>query len=251
MMIMTGVSSFSGSAGCSGLLASVVSAKSLFVWDSPDAINSGHAIWLEIFVAVAAVALLMQAVAVIAVALAGYKAQKRAMQIIEEVRERSVPLMLKSQLLIEKSHELIGELTPKIQTITANIEQISTVIKDKVVEIEPTVSAANATAQDANAKAHQQIIRVNGMITSALNATAEISDTIYQGIRTPAREIAGVISGVKAGLDSLLSKAKGFGAGIRPAASGPIRTSAASTSSLQVKAAARAFQRAEQSDLDL
>ncbi|ADW68043.1 hypothetical protein [Granulicella tundricola] len=238
-----------------------MSAKRLAVWLLQDSIDSGHTKLLEIFIGIAAFALLMQAIAVIVVAAAGYKAQKRAMEIVEEVRAKALPLIDKSHGLVEKSQALMADLTPKIQTITANVEQVSTIIKDKVVEFEPTVSAANATVQDANAKTHQQIIRVNGMVTSALNATAELASTIHEGIRTPAREIAGVVSGLKAGIDSLISKTRGFGAGIKPnpvRRPGPVVVKTAnpyyqaeSSTSAQVKAAASAFERAEKSDLDL
>ena len=188
---------------------------SLAMWQQPDVINSGHAVLLEVFVGLVAFALLVQAAAVLAVALGARKAQKDIMAQVAEIKGKILPL-------VEKSHGLVTELGPKIQNITANVEHISFVVREKVVEFEPTISAANetikeanATVRDANAKTHAQIIRVNGMITSTLTATAAIGEKIHHGIRVPIREIEGIVGGVKAGIDSLMSRARGFGGGIR------------------------------------
>ncbi len=197
-----------------------VRVESLAMWQQ-DAISSGHTVLLEVFVGLVALAMLVQAIAVVGVALGARKAQKDVLNEIAEIKAKILPL-------VEKSHGLVTELGPKIQNITANVEHISFVVREKVVEFEPTVSAANetikeanATVRDANAKTHAQIVRVNGMITSTLTATAAIGEKIHHGIRVPIREIEGIVGGVKAGLDSLMSRARGFGGGIRTE---PVRT---------------------------
>jgi hypothetical protein len=193
------------------------------MWQQPDSINSGHTVLLEVFVGLVALAMMVQAIAVVIVAVGARKAQKDLMNEVAEIKGKLLPLM-------EKSHGLVTELGPKISNITANVEHISFVVREKVVEFEPTVSAANqtikeanATARDVNAKAHAQVIRVNGMVTSVLNATAEIGEKIHHGIRVPVREIEGIVGGVKAAVDSLISRGRGFGGGVRTE---PVRPSA-------------------------
>jgi hypothetical protein len=182
---------------------------------------TGDMKWLTIFAGVIAVALLLQSLVFMSFAIGGLKAQKRAMEIVEEIRGKLMPLA-------EKSHKLLEELGPKISNITANVEHISVLIKEKAEDFEPTIDAANVTireanqtVRDANLKAHEQIVRVNGMITSALTATADVAETIHKGIRGPVREVAAVVSGIKATLESLVSKTRGFGDGIKP---NPART---------------------------
>jgi hypothetical protein len=237
----------------------------LAMWQAPDVINSGHAIWLEVFIAVAAIALLAQAVVVVAAAVLAMKAQKAITGHVLEIKAKAMPLMEKSQSLLE-------ELSPKIASITANVEHISTVIREKVEEFEPTVSAmnvtvqeANATVRDVNAKTLAQVQRVNGMVTSVLSATSELGEKIHEGIRVPVREISGIVSGVKAGIDSLMSRGRGFGAGVRtqgfrsgsvkteygarPASSvvrPPTSAGVDSSASGEAAAAIAAFQRAEE-----
>jgi hypothetical protein len=192
----------------------VAQARGLAMWQG-GAIN-GDLKTLTIWVAVAACGLVLQALVFIGFALGGYRAQKRLVEIVEEVRAKLIPVA-------ERTHSLMEELGPKISNITANVEHISVLIKEKAEDFEPTIDAANLTireanqtVRDANAKAHEQIVRVNGMITSALTATADVAEKIHNNIRVPVREVSAIVSGVKAALESLVSKTRGFGDGIKP-----------------------------------
>ena len=51
-----------------------------------------------------------------------------------------------------------------------------------------------------------QVTRVDGIVSDALEATAEISQTLQQGIKGPVRQIAGVIAGFRAGLETLIQR---------------------------------------------
>ena len=57
--------------------------------------------------------------------------------------------------------------------------------------------------------------RLDNMVSTALSQTAALAETIHDGIRTPVKQVAGIVNGFKVGLDVLLHKAKGFG-GYRP-----------------------------------
>jgi hypothetical protein len=67
----------------------------------------------------------------------------------------------------------------------------------------------DATMTDVNLKTRAQVARVDGMVTSVLNTTADIAETIQRGIRIPVREFSGLVNGLKAGLDVLVGRAKG------------------------------------------
>ncbi len=51
--------------------------------------------------------------------------------------------------------------------------------------------------------------RVDGIVGKTLTATAEIMATIEHTVRVPVREVAGIVNGIKAGLDVLVGKVKG------------------------------------------
>jgi hypothetical protein len=71
----------------------------------------------------------------------------------------------------------------------------------------------DVTASDLNARTRAQAARVDGMVTSVLNTTADISETLQRAVKVPVREFAGLVNGFKAGLDVLVGRAKEFGRG--------------------------------------
>ena len=270
-------------------------AVGLAMWQAQDAINSGHAVLLEVFVGLVAFALLVQAAVMVALAMVAVKAQKAIMAEVTVIKGKVMPL-------VDKSHALMTDLTPeikaittkvhditqKVDVITAHIEEIAGVAKDKAHEFAPTISAANVTfgeanetAREVNQKTRAQVNRVNGMITSTLDATAALGKAIQNGISAPGREIAGVVTGVKASIDSFLNRRKrpastpgsarptaaaGWGApaavpggpvssaasGVtaRPATSGGVPEAKASAEAT-ASAATAAFAQAEERDLGL
>ena len=235
---------------------------------------------LVVYAGIAAISLLVIALiilgAAVGSAIGAAKAHAEVKEAIAEFKAKSYPVLLKADTLIAelsptiktitlKTNTLLEDLSPKITAITGHVEtiaghaeQIAAIAKSKAEEFSPTLSAANLTVQDANLKTHQQIDRVNVLITSVLDKTTEITDTIHRGIRTPVREVAGIVTGIKAGVDSLIHKTRGFGAGFtpNPARKAPVRSSypitpSYSTPEASAAAATSAFNRAEKPDMGL
>jgi len=165
----------------------------------PDSLSSGNSRLLMIFVGMVAVALIVQAIALIAMAVGAAKARKRGLEIVEEIRTKMMPIM-------DNTHSFIQDTAPKVKIITENFVETSHVIRSKAQEFD-------VTASDLNAKTRAQAARVDGIVTSALNTTTNVAESIQRGIKVPLREVSGIINGVKAGLDVLVGRAKGFGSG--------------------------------------
>jgi methyl-accepting chemotaxis protein len=164
-----------------------------------DSLSSGNSRLLMIFVGLAALALLVQAIALVVMAVAAGKARKDGLALVEEVRAAVMPLVTSTQ-------ELIRDSSPKVKVITENIVEASHIIRSKAREFD-------VTASDLNSKTRAQAARVDGMVTSVLDTTAEIKDSIQRGIKIPVREVTGLVNGLKAGLDVLVGRTKGFGTG--------------------------------------
>ena len=162
-------------------------------------LSSGSTKWLVVFVGMVAIAMVVQAIAVIVLAIGAVKARKRALEIAEEVREKLMPV-------ITGTHDMIRDAGPKVKIITENLVETSHVVRSKAQEFD-------ATASELNMKARMQAARVDGMVTSVLNTTAEISETLQRAVKVPVREFTGLVNGFKAGVDVLVGRAKGFGRG--------------------------------------
>jgi hypothetical protein len=170
------------------------------VWlQDPDSLSSGNSRLLMIFVGMVAVAMLAQACALIAMAIGAAKARKRGLEIAEEVRLKLMPIL-------DTTHGVIQDSAPKVKIITENLLETSHVVRSKALEFD-------VTASDVNMRTRAQAARVDGMVTSALNTTAEISESLQRAVKIPVREFAGLMNGFKAGLDVLVGRAKEFGLG--------------------------------------
>ena len=194
--------------------------SALAAFQAEDSINSGNSKLLLVFVAVAAIALAAQAVVIVGIGLVLYKGQKAVMGHIDEIKGKAYPLIEKSQALLTDLRPKINEITDKVNVITGHVEHIAGIAKEKADEFSPTISAANQTVvnanetvAEANRKTRAQIGRIDAMVSSALDATVRLGIAVEKGITAPGREIAGMVSGMKQGLDTLLHGARGFAAG--------------------------------------
>jgi hypothetical protein len=161
------------------------------------ALSSGNSRLLTWFVGMVAFAMLVQAIAVIMMAIGLVKASKRGLEIAEEMRTKIGPLLTTTETVVR-------DAAPKVKIITENLVETSHVVRAKARDFD-------ATASELNIKARVQAARVDGMVTSVLNTTAEISDTLQRAVKAPVRELSGLVNGFKAGVDVLVGRAKGFG----------------------------------------
>jgi hypothetical protein len=162
-------------------------------------LSSGNSRLLMVFVGMVAIALVAQAIALIIMAVGAGKARKRGLEIAEEVRMKLMPIL-------ETSHDVIRDSAPKVKIITENLVETSHVVRSKAQEFD-------VTASELNMRTRAQAARVDGMVTSVLNTTADISETLQRAVKVPVREFAGLVNGFKAGLDVLVGRAKEFGRG--------------------------------------
>lgn len=161
-----------------------------------DSISAGNTKWLMIFIGLVAVSMAIQAVVVIAAAVAAMKTQKRVLAIAEELHTRATPI-------INSAEDVVRETLPKIKIISDNLVVATGVVKAKAQEFDSTLT-------DVNVKTRAQVARVDGMVSTALTATGVLAEMIHQGIRTPVKEALGLVNGFKAAIDVMMSKSKGF-----------------------------------------
>ncbi len=162
-----------------------------------DSISSGNSRLLMIFVGMVALAMLVQAIALIMLAVGAAKARKRTMAMIEEIRAKAMPA-------IDSTQEFVRNYAPKLMTLAENLAETSTVVRRKAEEFDATLS-------DVNNKARVQAARADDIATTVLTGVAEAVTAIQHGISVPVREFTGLMNGLKAGLDVLVGRAKGFG----------------------------------------
>ena len=179
-------------------MAAALSAALLF-WQDANASQANDIHWIKWFVFIAAVGLALQGIGVLIAALFAVKLMKKVDHITEQVESKAMPILTKTSTVID-------DLQPKIRVVTDNVQQMTYTVRAKVDEISATVDKINQTVQDVNTRTQKHVARVDGMVGEALDSTHEISRTVQHSIKTPVRQMAGVVAGLRVGLNTLVAR---------------------------------------------
>ncbi|HEX5431271.1 MAG TPA: hypothetical protein VFW83_04855 [Bryobacteraceae bacterium] len=137
---------------------------------------------LAVFVAIAAVALVIQAGLLYGV----YKSS-RAMQ------EKVERLMPKIDSIADTSLTTLNESRAKINEITQKTSEILDITKKQMTRIEGVI-------EDAATRARAQLDRAEMVVDDAMTRAQQTVAAVHGGIIRPIREIHGITSGIKAAL---------------------------------------------------
>ena len=147
---------------------------------------------LVVFIAVAAVSILMQAGFSMATFLAARKAQKKIMGLADDVRLHALPAIIASR-------DVIQDISPKLRTITDNLTAISTTVRAKTDKVGGLVG-------DVTDRAQAQATRVDGMVKGTLDHLTSAVQALEHGVAVPVRQVNGILNGLRAGVDVLRKK---------------------------------------------
>ena len=149
-------------------------------------------ILLLVFVAIAAISILMQAGFTVAMFVGARKAQKKLMSLADDVRLHALPAIIASR-------EVIQDVTPKIKTITENLAATTATLRAKSEQVGGLVG-------DVTNRAQAQASRVDGMVKVTLDQLTVAVQAIEHGVQVPLRQANGILSGLRAGVESLRRK---------------------------------------------
>ena len=147
---------------------------------------------LVIFIAVAALSLLLQGLSMFAMALGARKAQKKIMGLVDDVRIHAMPAIMSSR-------EVIQDVTPKIRTITDNLSAVSDSLRSRSDQVSGLVG-------DVTNRAQAQTARVDDMVKGTLDQITYAAQAVEHGISVPIRQLNGVLNGLRAGVEVLRKK---------------------------------------------
>ena len=147
---------------------------------------------LVVFIAIAAVSILMQAGFTVAMFFGARKTQKKLMALADDVRLHALPVIMSSR-------EMIQDMTPKIKPITENLAATSATLRSKTDQVGGLVG-------DVTEKAQAQASRVDGMVKGTLDQLTFAVHAIEHGIAAPVRHVNGILNGIRAGVDVMRKK---------------------------------------------
>jgi hypothetical protein len=154
--------------------------------------NSTTQTLLVIFIAVAAVSILMQAGFTVAMFFGARKAQKKLMDLADDVRLHALPAIMSSR-------EVIQDISPKLKSITENLNATSATFRSRADQVSGFVG-------DVTGKAQAQASRVDGMVKGTLDQLTFAVQAIEHGVAAPVRQVNGIINGLRAGVEVMRKK---------------------------------------------
>jgi len=164
-----------------------------------DALSAIDTKLLTVFVGLVALAMLVQAIALIVLAAKSGKAIKSLAASVDELKQKALPLIESATEISRSTQSLVNETVPKVRAITDNLVETSDLVRGTAQHFEETLA-------DANRRTQRQVARVDEMVSATLTATVEIVETIGNGIRGPAQKIAEMVGQAKLFAEGLLAK---------------------------------------------
>ncbi len=139
--------------------------------------------------ALVALAMMVQAMVLLAAFLAVRKAAKAMDEKLEEVRSAVMPL-------IETSRNLITNLAPKIESVSDDLSAVTQSLRIQTAELQ-------TAASEIVSRARSQAGRLDSMLSGVLDATDRAGTFMAETINKPVRQVSALLASARAVIDSL------------------------------------------------
>ena len=167
---------------------------------------------IMIFIGLIAIAIVGMAIVLMVISVKALKAVKDLSGTAEEFKIKLLPMLDEVTALSKSGRQMLEDSAPKVKLITENLVKASDTLVATSNIARTTLQHIDTTVSDANRRTQRQVARVDGMFTAALDTTAEVVETITQGIRVPAQKVAVMATQAKYLAEGLFAKFKSMAA---------------------------------------
>ena len=144
---------------------------------------------LLIFVAVTGVAVLLQAVILLALFLTLRKTSIALNSQMEEIRTTVLPA-------VNEGKELLSRIGPKIDSIVADVAKLTGDLRAQSADLQES-------ATEILERVRRQTSRVDAMLSSALDTVDRAGGLVSDAVNAPLRQVSAIAAALKAGLAAL------------------------------------------------
>jgi hypothetical protein len=143
--------------------------------------------WMPFFVVVTALAVVLQAIVLIALFIQLRRTAARVEQTVTDLNTKVTPLISRVQILVE-------EISPRISGIVADASEITRLARGEAQKVDRVLS-------EALERLRMQLIHVDHVLTGAMEAVEEAGSRLRQTVWGPVVKATALIRGVQAGID--------------------------------------------------
>lgn len=187
----------------------------LAMWlQDPDVVRSIHTMSTYVGILAISVAVLMLLLVVGGgfIAMQVLKSVKVLTEMAVGFHGKAGPILEEVAVISKHTRDVLEDAKPKIKVVTENLARTSATLSDAAASAKSAVEKVEATVTDANVRTQRQVARVDGMVSAALNTTADVVESINHGIRVPAQKIAQAATQARNIVEGLLDRIKGAAA---------------------------------------
>lgn len=150
--------------------------------------------WLPFFVIIASLAIVLQAIMLIAMFLALRESLQRITKISTELHEKLDPILTRTNYLLEDSRN-------RITSMVADWAEVSHIARAQAVKLDRVVSEGMEMLR-------VQIVHADQILTGVIESADEVGSKFRESILGPVTQVAAVVRGVRAGLDFFTNNPK-------------------------------------------
>jgi len=145
---------------------------------------------LILFIALTAVAVVIQAGMLIGMYLAMRKSTARMEALADEVKTKVLPTA-------ELAQSMLAELRPKVENIIGNVSESSNVVRTQMQRMD-------AALNDILDRTRLQVIRADELLTRTMDRVENTTEIVHKTVVSPVRQISGIVQGVTTGIEFLI-----------------------------------------------
>lgn len=154
--------------------------------------------WLVVFVLLAAVAILLQALVMVGIYFALQNLRRDILGIQVDTKQKLEALNQMSQRVIE----FVADSREPVRTLTNNLAEISRTLRERTAQWD-------GVAEDLADRTRLQIIRLDQLVTALVERAESTAGVVEKSILTPVQEVTAVLAGIRKGLDFLFTRRRG------------------------------------------
>lgn len=145
---------------------------------------------LKVFIAVTAVAVVLQTGILLGLYLAVRKTTSRLESLATQVTTKALPAL-------EAVQTTLTDLRPKIELMSTNFAESSNMVRNQLARFD-------ATLTDALDRTRLQVIRADELLNRTMDKVEETSDAVHKTVISPLRQVNGLMSAISTGVEVFL-----------------------------------------------
>lgn len=149
---------------------------------------------LTIFVAVTAVAVVIQMAILLALYLSVKKTSERVNGLADRLETQAMPM-------IESARTLVVDSRPKIENMIQSLSSSAQIVKSQIERLDVTIT-------DVVDRTRLQVIRADELVTRTMDRVEETTDMVHHTVMSPVRQLSAVMTGVMAGIGNYVGGRK-------------------------------------------